>query len=36
MKKTLVLFFSVILFSIGVSASFEKINSYENNFSDVR
>ena len=35
MKKTLVLFFSVILFSIGVSASFEKINSYENNFSDV-
>ncbi len=35
MKKVLVLFMVTVMLAVGTSAAFEKVNTYENNFSDV-
>ena len=35
MKKTLVALLAVLMLAVGVNAAFEKVNTYNNNFSDV-
>ena len=35
MKKTLIVLFTVLLLATGANAAFEKVNTYENNFTDV-
>lgn len=36
MKRLLTLVFAVIFLAVGVNAAFEKVNTYSNNFSDVK
>ena len=36
MKKILTIVLAAVMLAVGVSAAFEKVNTYSNNFSDVK